>query len=262
MGVDLFFALSGFLITRILAATRFRPHYYRNFYMRRVLRLVPVYLLTLVLVAVFIPHSGTFLLLSLIYLANFSKWLHVPMAYGPLWSLAVEEHFYFIWPWLVRFLNRRTLACTGLVIVLGSPALRYAAELNGWYNPYVSWFRFDGLAWGALLALVVTSPAITRTRLVGFSVVIGALGSGIFGMLALSGHAARENRVGMALIFGLVSMMATSVIGLASARSFLVLLAPLRHPWLRFFRGYQLLGLSVSGVDGHFRDVDSPSLAA
>jgi peptidoglycan/LPS O-acetylase OafA/YrhL len=155
LGVDVFFALSGFLITGILLRKRERPHYYRNFYMRRVLRLAPPYLLILLIVAVFVPSSRQFLLLSLVYLANFCALFHIPMAYGPLWSLSVEEHFYLIWPSAVRFLPDRWVLFTAMAFALGCPALRIFFAFHGGYNTYLSWYRFDGMAWGAILAWLI-----------------------------------------------------------------------------------------------------------
>jgi peptidoglycan/LPS O-acetylase OafA/YrhL len=213
LGVDIFFALSGFLITRVLLGTRERPHYYKNFYARRLLRLAPPYLLTLILVALFIPHSLAFLGLSFVYLANFAVPLGVAMAYPPLWSLAVEEHFYLIWPWLVRYLHLRT----------------------GFFYPYASWFRFDGLAWGALLAILLAHPQATRRRVEVWSYTVGLSGAILFVFCAAFGAMGRSSEVGSTLVFGLVAMATTGLIGAAALGSFRTILSPLRHPVLRFF---------------------------
>ena len=102
-GVNLFFALSGFLITGILLDSKPRPQYYRRFYLRRALRILPAYYALLILLAL-LGHYGmqedsvsfAFLGLSAIYLANVTVFFGVPMQFGILWSLAVEEHFYLI----------------------------------------------------------------------------------------------------------------------------------------------------------------------
>lgn len=235
LGVDVFFALSGFLITRVLLGTRSRPHYYKNFYARRLLRLAPPYLLTLGLVAIFVPHSLGFLGLSFVYLANFAVPLGVAMAYPPLWSLAVEEHFYLVWPWLVRYLQLRTIFLIGLLICLATPLFRWEAQRHGFFYPYASWFRFDGLAWGALLALQVADPKATRRRIQLWSYTVGLTGAFLFLVCAAFGAMGRSSIVGSTFVFGLVAMSTTGLIGSAALGDFRALLSPLRHPLMRFF---------------------------
>jgi peptidoglycan/LPS O-acetylase OafA/YrhL len=111
IGVNLFFVLSGFLISGILLDSKDHPHYYRRFYMRRVLRILPAYYLLLVLLAVLHQATPAFLGLSFFYLANLTNFFGVAMDYGPLWSLAVEEHFYIVWPAIVRRLRPGPWRC-------------------------------------------------------------------------------------------------------------------------------------------------------
>ncbi len=231
VGVDIFFALSGFLITSILLEKRGTLHYYRNFYMRRLLRLAPAYLVTLALVGLFVPHSGPYLLLSLVYMANMASLFHVTMTYGLLWSLSVEEHFYLIWPWLVRFLRLRGLAAVCVLLCALTPVARVIAALHGTLNAMLSWYRFDGLAWGALLALLMhSSMAAAWTR--RFSWAAGVIGSLLFlaGLAVIKTHL-REP--GNSLLFSGAAMISTSVIGLASTREATPALALLRSRPLR-----------------------------
>ena len=116
IGVNLFFVLSGFLITGILLDSARTSNYYSRFYYRRALRILPAYYLVLAMLIV-LDHSSlmprhtslAFAGLSFVYLSNVTPLLGVPMQYGPLWSLAVEEHFYIAWPTAIRVLTRRKL---------------------------------------------------------------------------------------------------------------------------------------------------------
>src|SRR5271166_6006208 len=125
LGVDLFFVLSGFLITGILIDSKERGHYFRNFYSRRILRIVPLYLACILIMYFAYPGAGPYFRLSLVYLANFAYFFHTKVPHGPgvFWSLAIEEHFYLLWPILVRFLNRSWLFGFSAFIVCGTPIL-------------------------------------------------------------------------------------------------------------------------------------------
>ena len=96
LGVNLFFVLSGFLITGILLDTRRDLHYYRNFYLRRALRILPLYYVVLAVLLVTGIGGAAYVALSAIYLANLTWIVGVGADYQVLWSLAVEEHFYFL----------------------------------------------------------------------------------------------------------------------------------------------------------------------
>ncbi len=187
-GVNLFFVLSGFLITGILLDTKSRPDYYRRFYFRRALRILPLYyavLLLLLIVSrtglVHRPISLAFLALSFIYLSNVVRLFGVPPHYGVLWSLAVEEHFYLLWPLVVHKLSRRAVVVAALFICVLCPSLRALYVLRG-YNQGTgyTWLVADGLAMGAVLAAVSRGPHGTRTRVLRFAVCALALSIGMF----------------------------------------------------------------------------------
>ena len=168
LGVDLFFILSGFLITGILLDSRQSAHYFRNFYMRRTLRIVPLYFTCILLMSFAYPGAGAYFVLSLLFLANFHYQFGVSAPHGPsiFWSLAIEEHFYLLWPLLVRLLTRTSLFALTVILVFGTPILRGICAYLG-MDPELqiylySFFRFDGLALGAILALWVRSRYYSR----------------------------------------------------------------------------------------------------
>ena len=174
VGVNLFFVLSGFLITGILLDSKNHPHYYRRFYVRRALRILPAYYAFLVLLAVaprmgWLDHrqvSWQFVGLSFVYLSNVTTLFAVPMQYGALWSLAVEEHFYLGRPFVVRATSRKSLAICALSVVIICPALRAIAFIRGdQYAAGYTWLVADGLAIGSLLGLLSRGWLSERKRM-------------------------------------------------------------------------------------------------
>ncbi len=150
-GVDLFFVLSGFLITSLLLDARTRPFYYHDFYWKRALRILPLYMLVLLYVLAVVPGSGGYVLLSALFLSNFALLFHVASA-GPFWTLAIEEQFYLLWPTLLRRLSLAQLRRWALALALTCVALRFVAASVGHHTYYYTFFRCDGLAAGACIA--------------------------------------------------------------------------------------------------------------
>jgi peptidoglycan/LPS O-acetylase OafA/YrhL len=149
-GVDLFFVLSGFLITSLLVDARDRPAYFHDFYWKRALRILPLYLVCLLGVFLFVRGSSGYVLLCIFFISNFAQVFHV-VSNGPFWTLAIEEQFYLLWPAVVR---RRSVAqLRRLALAIGTAAilLRLAAAAFGHYNYYLTFLRCDGLAAGAFL---------------------------------------------------------------------------------------------------------------
>ncbi len=174
-GVELFFILSGFLITGILLDGQGRPHYFRNFIARRSLRIFPLYFGSLLLLLVgtkFIPAfremfapaiDNQFYLWT--YLVNIKMSLANQWCFGYLdhfWSLAVEEHFYFVWPVVLYFLAPKWALRTAIGLAIASVIARVMFVLlttNDVAPDVLTIFRCDALLMGAALAMIVRTPA-------------------------------------------------------------------------------------------------------
>lgn len=178
-GVDLFFVLSGFLITGILDDAKGGPRYFRNFYVRRTLRIFPLYYGTLALLFIVLP------VLPLAYphgLAESSRHQGWLWAYGTnfycaihrdwalpyvshFWSLAVEEHFYLVWPLVVLAFSRRALVricVVGSVLALGLRCVLSSAGAGDVAITTLTPCRLDALLIGGFLALEVRSVGLAR----------------------------------------------------------------------------------------------------
>jgi peptidoglycan/LPS O-acetylase OafA/YrhL len=182
IGVDLFFTLSGFLITGILFDTRSDSHYFKRFFARRSVRIFPIFYLVfsifLLLTPIFHYQWKAGHLLFLLYLGNFSLAVNpslevIRSATHPassahlvhFWSLCVEEQFYLMWPlvvWMVRDRIRLIWTAAGLSIL--ALVLRIAMVLNVQPIHLEAWlvhqlpFRMDSLLLGAILALLLRGP--------------------------------------------------------------------------------------------------------
>ena len=158
VGVDLFFVLSGFLITGLLWKRQARPNYYADFYARRALRILPVYSLVVLAFALTVAPPA-FVVASLFFVSNFAG---PAGAYGPLWSLSIEEQFYFVWPAVVRRVSPRAVMYVAAAILCCAPFARIGAFQAGLGQGapggptdsiyYWTIFHLDGLAAGVLLA--------------------------------------------------------------------------------------------------------------
>ena len=208
LGVDLFFVLSGFLITGILLDARGDAHYFRNFYARRVLRILPLYLLVLALIGICYRGSGPFVLLGLLMSVNLAPMFHIGVAPGggALWSLAVEEHFYLVWPWLIRFVRPAAVIAVSVSICAIEPVVRALARYTVEDVYFYSWFRFDGLAWGAILAVFVRWNRGDRRRALRFAALLMLAAVAIAAIGMPYGIMHRGNRLGAALQFTLGEM--------------------------------------------------------
>lgn len=184
-GVDVFFVLSGFLITGILLERkRLGKAYFAYFYRRRVFRILPPYILTLMLFGLFVTWSQ-YKPLWLFLLAPNVQGLR-PNSPGmlPIWSLAVEEQFYFVWPFVVLLTSEKTLLRIALGALVVVPVLRMVCTPlvpNMFYIYVLTPFRADLLCAGAALALLWKRPdAALRAHITRWSPVVCAVGFLLF----------------------------------------------------------------------------------
>lgn len=202
-GVQLFFVLSGFLITRGLIEIQASSNYFTSFYGRRVLRIFPLYFGTLAFIFVVLPAFNA---LPSIFAADIphqvwlwtflSNWTE-PLGLGGsslphFWSLAVEEQFYLVWPLLIHRLNNRQVLKLCSAVAIASFLSRIWMVHFG-VNPEViyasSLSRMDALALGAGVAALLSQPESAqwlreyRTR-----VLLWTLGLGVAGWLAAFGY--------------------------------------------------------------------------
>ena len=158
MGVDLFFVLSGFLITGLLVSAKHHSlsGFFAHFYARRARRILVPYVLTLVVASFLYGVSWMRHWYLYILLTNFIMPLHIPhpIPLDPLWSLAVEEQFYLAWPFAVYFLNERQLRNLSILLIVLAPVLRGVIHFQEHWPIYtLTPFRMDLLSAGALLWL-------------------------------------------------------------------------------------------------------------
>jgi peptidoglycan/LPS O-acetylase OafA/YrhL len=174
IGVQLFFVLSGFLITRNLLSTRDSTNYYRMFYERRILRIFPLYFLTLFVAFVVLPHcinlSTNFLnsTPNQVWLWTFlSNWAQPfgrgVVGFSHFWSLAVEEQFYLVWPFLVLWCSGRRLVWASVAIAAAALMTRLIL-LSFSARPEILYMftvcRMDALAIGAAAAVLSQSQSV------------------------------------------------------------------------------------------------------
>ncbi len=270
-GVDLFFVLSGFLITGILLEAKDNSrHYFRSFYLRRVLRIFPLYYAYLAAFFVVLPWVADRLLgpgqlAQLADLEQIQVWLwlyasnlwtffegvHTGLATSHFWSLAIEEQFYMVWPLVVLLLSRGTLRRTCMVLIGLAFVIRVGLDVAGFEPHSIYTFtpaRMDTLVSGALLAIVVRSPIdpALLIRIARWALILLAPIS--FAILWFGGGNAVDHvaiyTIGYSLLCAcFASMVLLGVLGTPDGRFTRLL----RSPWLHFLGKYSY-GLYVIHV--------------
>lgn len=255
-GVDLFFVLSGFLITGILYDNRGREGYFLNFYARRVLRIFPLYFGFLALRFWVVPELVRLDWVELhtppaqqawawLYLTNLQIVLFGPGSEAPFtghfWSLAIEEQFYLLWPAVVLLLPRRRLMAACCVLVVAAPLVRavfvYGFGASFWAY-YFTPSRMDALAMGALVALAVRTPGGLPLLLRWRTPVLVASGAALTALYAWRGLGSRDAVVLTAGISVVGVFFAALIVTTVAAPSGSPLHRAFVHPGLLFFGRY------------------------
>jgi peptidoglycan/LPS O-acetylase OafA/YrhL len=262
-GVELFFILSGFLITGILYETHNNAHYFRNFYMRRLLRIFPLYYGVLALVFIVGPlipllrgptldylvdrQAWAWLYTVNIYIAKHGEWSFSYLDH--FWSLAIEEHFYFFWPLVVFVLARRprALIAVSLATSLGAMLARLIGSLMGlsWWTTYtLTPFRLDGLALGAFLAVTARQPGGMERLARALPLVVAVVGGLLTGTFLWTRLVSREE------VELVLPVRAALILILLTCLLVWALIAPERSATSRFFcsRSMVFLGTYSYGL--------------
>jgi peptidoglycan/LPS O-acetylase OafA/YrhL len=196
IGVQLFFALSGFLITAGLLDSRGADNYFSGFFARRALRILPLYYTVLLALLVLVPwlfapgppFSASHQWPLWVFVSNWDK--AVPYGFVHFWSLAVEEQFYLVWPFVVYWLAPRPLLRVCVWIAVGALLLRIVLRMYGadeWTLYASTPARMDALALGGAGACLVRSPRLVEWIRARASM-IGALAVALFVAGALATH--------------------------------------------------------------------------
>lgn len=180
LGVDLFFVISGFLITSILLDLKYKKvPYFTTFYARRAFRIFPPYYVVL---ASYIVYSS-----AVHQIPAFSLWAKyifyysslylghpdfpaynvapiVALGFGVLWSLSVEEVFYVLWAPIIRFIRQRYLLVLLLFVIVLCPILRWHVHTIDHPEYFSFFFRMDALGLGALVAIAFRNHLFIKKR--------------------------------------------------------------------------------------------------
>lgn len=240
MGVDLFFVLSGFLITGRLLDCKGKSigGYFGHFYARRARRILPPYLFLLSVTAILFGAAWARSWYIYLFFANFAPvfGVQLPLTLCVLWSLGVEEQFYLLWPFAVRFLSEEAIAWLAATLVIAAPLLR------GYCTPFfpnesfiysLTPFRMDTLAAGALIAILWRKRQDAIRRLGHFGPVFSLAAFGVIALFARNSQftTTSNTRESNVLIFEMTLIISVGVIlwALSGKGTGVLMLAPVRY---------------------------------
>jgi len=246
-GVDMFFALSGFLITGILYDTKASDGYFSHFYMRRCLRIFPLYFGAIIVVEAigllspaFLNWDGRHPWWLPLFATNFVYAQQGGAVTGVMthyWTLAIEEQFYLLWPLLVWFCDRRRLMAIAAAMIGAALALRIAMTLYQVHGEAIFSLtptRMDSLAWGALAALVVRGNLAKAGHRARIPMLLSA--AGLIAVIAWRQTASPFDPLMQTAGYSLLGCLYASAI--VASLSAGVLRAIFLQPWLRWLGKY------------------------
>jgi len=239
VGVDLFFVLSGFLITRILISERESTQgfgrYLTRFYTKRAFRILPLYAVVLAGCAFVVPGAASYWRLSAAFLSNYANSLGIetPHFASVFWSLCIEEHYYLLFPLMVWILPARVLGGLLFAVLAVEPLLRYRAfnvGLSVFDVIYLqTQFRLDGLAVGGIIALA-SRPEARRAQGLGIAALLVVVGAAIQVLSVPYGsmRSTSESPVACAVRFSSIALVFGAVV--------LACILTTGSPWTSFLR--------------------------
>ena len=233
-GVDLFFVMSGYLVTTILLEEREKPHFLKRFYMRRALHIVPVYLLILI-VCYSIPDwflgqswaQATRWQVLVGYLCFVQNLRHsaLPGTLGPTWFLSVIVQFYVVWALVMRYVRRvQVLTVILVAMMVASLLLRHYYWQLKWLNPTNTLIHMDGIALGSLMALGIYKLGVSKNIWMWVGVAAAVIGFAAAATVA-GGTSLLDSAI--ALGFGGVVLLAMTTSGSRNPINWLLSHGPL-----------------------------------
>ena len=199
LGVDLFFNLSGFLITTILLDLRGKEHFFKVFYARRALRIFPAYFLGIFVflgVSLALGRPGTVGLWSQYIFYYTSLFVGFPaqlqtvpefvaLGLAVLWSLSVEEIYYTVWAPVIRFTTQKRLIWILTGMIIAPPLLRWWLHTPKYPELFTFYCRMDGLAYGSAVALLIHQWRLSQINWLQIDKIIAGLTVTILPLTAL-----------------------------------------------------------------------------
>ncbi|HTE12584.1 MAG TPA: acyltransferase [Chitinophagaceae bacterium] len=237
-GVDLFFVLSGFLITGILIDTKQHKNYFKFFWIKRVLRIFPLYYGVLLVFAFISPHFpvtawfGKYQLYFWTYTSNYlilTKGFFHPL--GHFWSLAAEEQFYVFWPFVVRFISPRQLLAIAVLFIFTGILIRHFST-NVVITFGLPLARLDGLMIGSIVAVLIRQNKALLFRYINllFAALLFIMVAYTAGYLLIYGIREQSLFVRLPFTFTLIALFFGCV-----------LVMSLKHVWLKEILSNRLL---------------------
>ena len=251
-GVDLFFVLSGFLITGILLDSKGSSDYFARFYWRRAVRIFPLYFAFLTLVFLLMRPFYHYVLHRDLW-AGLNPWWYVTYLsnwkanhgdgdahISHFWSLAVEEQFYLVWPSVIFLCTRRRLAYVCAAVALSALAIRTGMVSMHESNAAIFRLtvnRMDSLAIGALAAIIARSPS-WADRAHGIAVPVAGAAFAVIAGVGFYAGLAFDNPLTQTVGCFAIAVLFGCLVYRAAAWRGGGLLAPLGWGWLRAMGKY------------------------